>query len=392
MNIIAAILAAAAFLPETSPRTILNNPLSPGEVAVYQEKEFTTATIYVGGETGEVRRVSEPTAIKGYRLEQIPEDELSIVWDDSITYSNREWSIEENSGNIVITTRGGEPIADYSYMQYCGKAGISPANHMVCTDNLKDNQLTIYISASGALSVDIKDLKIWRVAFGDVPYTNDLQKITYTMKDELGVFDMKDVRKWAKNLYNGNRGEDWAKYLPKVDVDMKDRAIAFGKDIKRYAIQENPNTNLVINAGDYEAMSVRFYGTSTFSNAFRVTAIDTSQLNDGIVVLTYSLDTDDFDAAEFHVEYRESLESGSWAELSSSAYTLNTTSHTVTIPNQTSSSGFYRLKYTGTASNIVEVRFQGNVIIEDALILKGTDGVYYKISVNGGVISATAVE
>lgn len=386
MNIIAAILAAAAFLPETSPRTILNNPLSPGEVAVYQEKEFTTATIYVGGETGDVRRVSEPTAIKGYRLELIPEDELSIVWDDSITYSNREWSIEENSGNIVITTRGGEPIADYSYMQYCGKAGISPANHMVCTDNLKDNQLTVYISASGALSVDIKALKIWRVAFGDVPYTNDLQKITYTMKDELGEYNLKDLRKWARDLYNGNRGEDWSKYKPKSNVQMEDKTITFGKDVTRYGIQQSADSNLVVKAGGYDAVSVKFHGTSTFDGSFAITSFEGPA--DGVVTLTYRIDADEFDPNEIHVFYRERLETGSWSELSTSAYTHNGATHTITIPNQTAASGFYRLSYTGTTSNIIEVRFRGTVIVEDALILKGEDDVYYKITINNGVISA----
>lgn len=390
MHTLAAILAAVAFLPETSPRTIQTSPLAPGEVAVYQEPYLQSATVYVGGSTGELRRVSEPTAIKGYRIEEIPDDDLSISWDSSLSYTNGCWSVRQGSGSIVVSTRSGAEITDYSYEGYPSDASISPANAYRVYDECHGSRLVIYLEATGEITANADSLVLRRVAFGDVPTTNDLKRVTYTMHDELGDYDLKDLRKWARDLYNGNRGEDWAKYKPKSNVQMEDKTITFGKDVTRYGIQQSADSNLVVKAGGYDAVSVKFYGTSTFDGSFAITSFEGPA--DGVVTLTYRIDADEFDPSEIHVLYRERLETGSWSELSTSAYTHDGSTHAITIPNQTAASGFYRLSYTGTTSNIIEVRFRGTVIVEDALILKGEDDVYYKISVNGGVISATAVE
>ena len=52
--------------------------------------------------------------------------------------------------------------------------------------------------------------------------------------------------------------------------------------------------------------------------------------------------------------------------------------------------GFFMLQYGDKLSDIIRIEFNVPVYVNKGLFLKGEDGVIYKISVNAGVISATA--
>ena len=88
------------------------------------------------------------------------------------------------------------------------------------------------------------------------------------------------------------------------------------------------------------------------------------------------------------MDYRASLTSGSWGALPAADFTVN--NYTVVIRNHTGAdSAFFRLTYNGQSfSNTIEIKLRGKVVVENELVLKGTDGVYYKITINNGVISA----
>ena len=66
------------------------------------------------------------------------------------------------------------------------------------------------------------------------------------------------------------------------------------------------------------------------------------------------------------------------------------TADTVTITGCSDSVAFFKLDYDGVASEDIKVVFRAPVTIESALYLRGEDNVLYKITVNAGVISATA--
>ena len=114
--------------------------------------------------------------------------------------------------------------------------------------------------------------------------------------------------------------------------------------------------------------------------------------NSGVVTLNYVIDVDGFDPSLVGVMRRDDLTDDVWHVMEPGTYTVS--GDTVTIPGQTGPSSFCKLIYDGSiVSNVLEVRLRGNVIVEDALILKGTDSNYYKITVGaGGAISATLVE
>jgi len=136
-------------------------------------------------------------------------------------------------------------------------------------------------------------------------------------------------------------------------------------------------------------MTVAFHGISTNASSFAITSF-VYDYEDSTVYLTYTIDADNFNLANLAVKTKSNL-NGEWVTLTSSEYTA--TSSTVVIPNQTGNNNFYQLVYDGqSVTSVLEVRFRGNVVIEDALILKGTDSKFYQITVgSGGTISATEV-
>lgn len=385
-----AVFAAAAYLPETSPRTIVTSPLNPGEVAVYSEPTKQTATIYVGGPTGELRRVTEPATLHGYRIEEIPLDELAVTL-ENVTNINGQWCVtsRHTTGYVTFHTRGGERIEDYTFNSGMDMDGL---NVGTITDTCGENWVRFKIECVNSPRGWVSDVRIRRIAFGDVKTVNDLRDTTFILRDDIGEIDFTQLRPWARDLYNGNRGEDWAGYKPKCDANMDGKKIVFAEK-GRYAMTQDANTNLVVQAGGYDAITVSFRGASGAEGSFRVIAFDIDKNKDqtGDVEIKYTIDADELNTEAIGVEFRESLTSGSWAALPSSAFSVN--GNTISIPNHaTRSSGFYRVTYGGNVmSNVIEIHMRGKVVVEDELILKGTDDIYYKITVNGGVISATPV-
>lgn len=384
MNIFAALLAAAAFLPETSPRTLVTSPLQAGEVAVYQEPRSQTATIYVGGPTGELRRVTEPNTIHGYRIEEIPLDELAVTL-ENVTYINGQWCVtsRQTTGYVTFHTRGGERIEDYTFNSGLEMDGLEIGN---ITDTRGENWVRFKIECWNSPRGWVSDVKIRRIAFGDVKTVNDLRETTYMLRDELGDFDLGLLRKWTRDLFKGNHGEDWANYKAKSAVNLDKNEIVFGPK-NRYMMREDAATNLVVQAGGYDAVTVSFRGASGAPGSFNITSMDMDDDADEIT-LTYEIDADWFNPSAIGVDYRASLASGSWSALPAADFTV--TGYTVVIRNHTGAdSAFFRLTYNGQSfSNTIEIKLRGRVVVENELVLKGTDGVYYKITINNGVISA----
>ena len=380
----AILILAAFFIPETSWRTMQTSPLKPGEAAYIAEPRGT-ATLYIGGDTGGVYRVSEPSTIIGNRIEQIPADEMAVVTQNA-TFSNDCWYVVGVgvTGTVAYVTRGGEDIIDYDYYSIGAPAGISPETGWVYAYP-QGPQLKFEILVGEGGWTCVSNVVCFRNARGDKEIVNDLRWTQYLFEDDSGLWDLGGLRSWVRNLYNGNRGSDWSKYPARQNVDMNRQPLMFDGN-RRYTAYQDSETNLVINAGGRKAITVAFHGVSDAAGAFRCTSFARTN---NTVYIGYTIDADAFDPAEVGVQTCETL-NGIWTSMS--AGTFSATADTVTIPNQTAMSGFYRLTYGDETSNTLEIRLTGDVIIEDALILKGTDSNYYKITVgSGGTISATQV-
>ena len=376
---------AAFYLPETSTRTMEASPLRPGEAAYVRDPQGT-ATIYIGGNTGDVYRVAEPTGLRGQRVEIVPDAEIAVV-SENVVASNGAWYAigSSTTGTVAFVTRGGESIESFTFDRGEGSAGLSPDTAII-VGNVHGSELRFMLMPHLSEWCCISNVVCRRAAYGDTPFVNDLTHKRYEMLDELGELELGKLRTWTKNLYNGNRGEDWASYPATNDVRIGTHSVRFGR-MGRYGFREDGATNLVLQAGGRAAMTVAFHGISTNASSFAITSI---VYEDSTVYLTYTIDADNFNLANLAVKTKSNL-NGEWRTLTSSEYTA--TSSTVVIPDQTGNNNFYQLVYDGqSVTSVLEVRFRGNVVIEDALILKGTDSKFYQITVGaGGTISATEV-
>ncbi len=378
--------AVAAYLPETSPRTMAASPLMPGEVAVVRE-QAGTATIYVGGDTGGVSRVAEPTGIRGWRVEDIPSDELAVVT-SSVTVSNGQFWVfgSSTTGIVAVATKGGETIREFDYEQALGDCGISPEQAYVLTSvNGPELRFTIMPRANGWVCVS--NIVCRRVAFGDVPVENDLTKTRYQFVDSDGGWELGTFRHWIRHLYDGNRGEDWSAYRAVKNVDLDKKALMFDRNA-RYYLREDNQTNLVLSAGGHDAMTVSFRGANVSARGFLITGF---QIIDGTAYISYEADIDGFTPSGIGVQAKDTLDE-IWQSLTSGEFTA--TDSLVTVPGNTSGSRFFRLTYGDAVSNVLEVRFAARAVFDGPLIIRGSGAdtnKYYRITVEGGTISATEV-
>jgi len=384
LAVLASTASAAFYIPETSWRTMQTSPLKPGEAAYIAEPRGT-ATLYIGGDTGGVYRVSEPSTIIGNRIEMVPDDELAVVTQNAV-WTNGAWYVfgAGTTGTVAFVTRGGEDILDFDFGSTGAPAGISPeTGHIFPYCDGPQLKIEIVVGEGGWTCVS--NVVCVRRAIGDKEVINDLRTTQYIFEDELGIWELGDLRSWAKTLYNGNRGEDWSSYPARKPTNMDGQPLMFAGN-RRYQVYQDADTNLVVNAGGRHAITVAFHGASFAPGAFRCTSFARTN---NVVYIGYTIDADNFDPAEVGVQTCATL-NGVWDTMAAGTYTA--TADTVTIPNQSGTAGFYRLIYGDTTSNTLDIRLAGNVIIEDALILKGTDNKYYQITVGaGGVISATEV-
>jgi len=384
--------SAALYVPEGSDLAIRNSPLSRGEAAYVAESDGR-ARLLIGGADGKPMEVKDATTLHGYRFAWLPREEFTVVAPDSWTYDSAldRWTAPGvvATNTIYVQCKSGVEIESIAYDWLAEKPGeIMPITVGTVTHVIRGNVAEITAARYEAQgNMYVGNVRVCIVFAGVLDEVNDLTDLHVEIKDSLGNIELGNLRSWAKNLYNGDRGHDWANYPATNHVRLAGKRIDFGSNA-RYYMRTDSRTNLVVSAGGYDAITVAFHGINTDVESFRITSA-TSPNSSGVVTLTYTIDVDDFDPSLIGVMRRDDLTDDVWHVMEPGTYTVS--GDTVTIPGQTGPSGFYRLMYDGSiASNVLEVRLRGNVIVEDALILKGTDSNYYKITVGaGGVISAT---
>ena len=336
-----------------------------------------------------VARVAEPTGIRGWRVEDIPADELAIVT-ENVTITNGAYLVTgaNTTGIVSVVSSGGDNIVEYEYESAMGDGGISPEQAEVFP-RAEGPELRFWIVPRANVWVCISNIVCRRVAFGDAPVENDLLRTRYAFRDNLGTWELGNLREWTKHLYDGNRGQDWAAYSAKRHVNLNKKALMFdGAD--RYSLVEDSATNLVLMAGGYSAMTVSFRGANVSSSGFTITGFS---ISGGTATITYFADIDGFDQSGIGVIVSDTIDSSAlWTHLSSGEFTVS--GNTVTIPNNTGAMRFYRLTYGNLVTDLLEVRFAARVVIDDSLVIRGSGAStnkYYRISVDGGTISASEV-
>ena len=380
--------SAALTVPRTSEATIHASPLARGEIAYIAEDGAATA--YIGSDTGPLR-VSDPSTLRGSRLVPVPADRFTVVPDTNwVTAASNGWTLATQgvTARLVVTSVDGADIAEVRYTVHAVQAGLMAADMSVqITYNGSTAILDCHITEYTA-SATIVDITPMRYAFGDRDVVNDLTSNRFELKDALGEFDFADLRRWTRDLYNGNRGEDWAAYNAKKRVNLAGNALRFDAG-GHFLARMNASTNLSVEVEGFRAMEFTHGRDPTATGTLAVGDI-TVAADHSSVTLTYTAAIDGFDTSLLRVKESHDLNDGEWDFLDPARYTV--TASTVTIAGDGSKAAFYRLWYNGVDSAAFEVVFRASVRLESALYLRGTDNVLYRITVNAGAITATAAE
>lgn len=213
-------------------------------------------------------------------------------------------------------------------------------------------------------------------------------------------FDLYELRYWAKHLYDGNRGEDWAKYRALSHVNMSNRwhryvgnlamgptsgdGFAFAKKGVPY-MEYVHNSDASLDGTPYEGVQVAF------------TDIDPASSDVGTVTLAIIIDVPEGSERpamdRFILQWKNDLTydlwtpiNGVWTQTDSEGleWTIEVPAAYATALNK---AGFYRI-YINANPTAHKLR------VNAELQVVGSDGYMYKLSwpSGGGTVTATLVE
>lgn len=216
--------------------------------------------------------------------------------------------------------------------------------------------------------------------------------------DELPGFDLANLRKWAKHLYDGNRGVDWSKYPALEHVSMSNR---WSRYVDNYA--HGPSGNGYTFAKDGNEFLSYEHGESSGNGQYSgvqvaFTAINTANSNTGDPL---SLDIIiDVPAGKtrppmdlFRVQWKDDLLDSLWLPINC-VWTQTDDAGLewhIEVPAAYSgplnNAGFYRIFLNSEP-------YTNKVKITAELQVVGSDGYMYKLTwpSGGGAVTATLVD
>ncbi len=389
MNIMAAVFAAL-FIPQTSDLTLQNSPLDKGEAAYVESDTPGYARIVVGGNNGEALRVEDGATVHGYEYEYVDRTKVTIIAGDGLTYdgSKDKYTAATTTGVTYTVTVMVPPeyrIDALEYKEYAYYVDLVELPNGDISHVINGNVAVISMYRElSAGNMYVEDIKVRRVLAGNVDTVNDLTKLEFLLRDDLGEYNWRNLREWAAHLYDYNRGEDWAAYKAKARVNTDGNGIQISAN-NRFAI-ETTETQTVFRAAAHDAIVVKATGTGEgYEGAFNITGIRPFE---GGVYIPFSYDITGFDASALVVRGATNLMDCATNNWTSMPFTYATNIVTVTC---SPAYRFFQTVYNGTIIDTAEVAVNVPLKVNSALYLKGEDNVIYQITVNAGVISATAV-
>lgn len=420
ISAIGALLLPAVTIPRASIRQISASPLVRGE-ATYVENVSTEgddyfsaanrrgtrapktgaayAEMYIGGEAGPLR-VCDSSALRGYKLRTLDSSEYSVsagpLFTHDVAAGTYTMTAAGPTNAIIVTAKDGVVIEEVSIVTEFTGEGLIPGE-FTCSENKYDGSVYRWECAfARAASMIVKSITVKAMDKGEVKWVNDTIDTVFMVHDLLGTYNLSDLRRWARDLYNGNRGEDWSRYQANRAVRLNGQAVRFTDD-NRFTMSLTAQTNLVLQAAKRTAIEVNVRaGDAIEYTTFRITSVS---VGNGPVTLTFSTDIVGFNSSNLGVGVCDGLEDNVWLGLAESDFTVSdvstsggVTTGTVTVPaGVRGDKRFFMLHYGSATTDVVDIVLHGRVIVKDVLILKGTDSKYYRIDVNGGAISATEV-
>lgn len=229
-------LLATVFIPETDQKTMTFYPPDRGETA-FVDLGDGTATLKVGsGETKPLSVIDE-SALRGYRLQAVCRKDASVVGGTGVSYVQssdrfRAGTVSGEVYNVFIQLANGVKIHSLSYEKNDKMREDAFAEIQTGKISVEIDGSTAVISMErwlgGENDLWVGNIVVKTLKYGNPKYVNDATNTIFMVKDTLGTMSLGKWREWAKNLYNGNRGEDWSKYEASENIRMRRNHITFG--------------------------------------------------------------------------------------------------------------------------------------------------------------------
>ena len=304
--LIASLLAGvscAVTIPRASVRQISAAPLSRGETTYVEGQaadedsvysgvkrlkrqllhsaapamSTSFAEMYIGGESGPLR-VIDSSSLRGYKLRTLEPSEYSIsagaLFSHDVAAGTYTMTSAGPTNAIVITAKDGVVIENVSIKTEFTGEGLIPGE-FTCSENTYDGSVFRWECAfTRAASMIVTKIEVQAMDLGEIKWINDTVETVFMIHDVLGSYNLSDLRRWVRDLYNGNRGEDWSKYKAVKAVRMNGQAVRFTDD-NRFTMSLSASSNLVMQAAMHDAMEINVRESADLDyTTFMVTGID----------------------------------------------------------------------------------------------------------------------
>ena len=408
-------------------RTIVNSQVSSENIA----------TLYIGNGTKNPYKVVDNGALRGVRqYRTLDITEYGIATDDhwttdgngtySMTSSKAEtYMVGTNTitglrGTLTIMVPAKYVINKVTYDSDFYSNVIIGDFHEYQTniDNSEDDKYVINITeiknnGNASPYCKISNIKVYVYDLGENYYVNDTSNRTFLVRDQEGTYNLYNLRNELYHKYDGNRGQDWSNWIATNDIQVMGNRVMLTKSQDAYiqCVTNGGFNNIFISLKNQVAAEFKEHNSGiVYGGELKITAINfndvVSTFTEPAILTYYQSITKDgvasFDPSQLRVLWTDHLEhpDGVGIEWKYLTYNVDYTvtdlgdgTGTVSIPwseAMKKNKGFFMLQYGDKLSDIIRIEFNVPVYINKGLFLKGEDGVIYKITVNAGVISATA--
>lgn len=413
---ITAILATSAFcsglyVPKGSEDQLAVSPLHNGELCWLENAEGS-ASLYVGTGSPIPYRVTDTGALRGVRTRTLLPGEYSVSAGGTFVQNGNTWrfdsaGVSEVTNTIIVSTPSSIKIltAEVHYNAVRTDGGLG--SPQVRVDREIDGSVArftmVYEGGPAGINpeitpaipgyVTVTGFTVTTRALGEIDIVNDTSNTVYTIRDRLGKYSLYDLRYWATHLYDGNRGEDWSDYKAKNSVLLEGHTMFFDS-AKRYRMQVNSQTNLVIAGAGRNLVTIRADGGTSGGDVeytvLEFTGITIDSVNKR-AVLTFHHDITGYDPENLELLYCDHLENGG----AENFYSLTRDTSWYFVDESTISvdcmpegidpkRGFWRLRYDGVLSSVLSMTVDVPLYVTRGLFLTGTDGKVYQVNVSGG--------
>jgi len=407
---ITALLIATLFLPKSNDATLNTSPLQQSET-VYLDNHDGTVEMRIGSAGAMASDVVPRQSIRTYEAEVIDRSKYAYTMSPQLAYvpSGDYWtkagSQLASNATYTLTFQCASDVRIHSFNYKIQGHGLGMMGGLdggyEHDYEINNNIVTLRIFARVILDeLKVSNPIIKVLKYGNPNVITDFNKQKLCFYDTLNQgadepFDFADMRSFLLGYYNGNRGADWSDYKAKNLVRMEKHAMSFGtvnsrsNDAFRVSANRVATNAFTISKGTQEAVTVTDLGDAYVESGnenFRVITIAASNRTAWVTLDITGIASFDATKLTGYQLIAEGVGDDVWRQVPLTIVSSANNRVVLTIEGALGG-GIYSFSY-GAATVLVKVN---GVLRVNRLQLMGDDNQLYELHINGGTITASAV-